>query len=52
MERAEVELKSRGCPKLNLQVREGNEAVLRFYEAIGYSDDRVLSLGKRLISDE
>jgi ribosomal protein S18 acetylase RimI-like enzyme len=40
-----------GCPKLNLQVRAGNEAVLAFYESLGYADDRTLSLGKRLIPD-
>lgn len=45
-------LRERGCPKVNLQVREGNEAVLGFYRAIGYRQDAVISLGKRLIPDE
>ncbi|MFJ4076091.1 GNAT family acetyltransferase [Curtobacterium sp. NPDC089991] len=40
-----------GCPKLNLQIRAGNERVLGFYESLGYSDDRTVSLGKRLIPD-
>lgn len=40
-----------GCPKLNLQIRAGNEQVLGFYESLGYSDDRTVSLGKRLIPD-
>lgn len=40
-----------GCPKLNLQVRAGNEQVLGFYESLGYTDDRAVSLGKRLIPD-
>ncbi|MBT1546474.1 GNAT family acetyltransferase [Curtobacterium aurantiacum] len=40
-----------GCPKLNLQVRAGNEQVLGFYESLGYTDDRTVSLGKRLIPD-
>lgn len=40
-----------GCPKLNLQVREGNDAALAFYGAIGYTDDRTVSYGKRLIPD-
>ena len=48
---AEQMLTARGCPKLNLQVRAGNEAVLAFYERLGYADDRTLSLGKRLIPD-
>ena len=45
-------LLDRGCPKVNLQVREGNEAVLGFYHAIGYQRDAVINLGKRLIPDE
>lgn len=51
MQRAEQVLSELGCPKLNLQVRTGNEAVLAFYERLGYADDRTLSLGKRLIPD-
>lgn len=41
-----------GCPKVNLQVRAGNEQVIAFYEALGYADDHTVSLGKRLISDD
>ncbi len=48
----ERKLLARGCPKLNLQVRIDNEQAVRFYEALGYQQDRVLSLGKRLISDQ
>ncbi len=51
MQRAEAELTALGCPKLNLQVRAGNEAVIAFYESLGYSDDHTVSLGKRLIAD-
>ncbi len=39
------------CPKINLQVRHGNDAVIAFYEAIGYTDDQCQSFGKRLIED-
>ncbi len=49
---AEERLAARGCPKINLQVRQGNEAVLGFYAALGYADDRVVSLGKRLVHDD
>lgn len=52
MRRAEELLIERGCPKLNLQVRAGNEQVMEFYAALGYTDDRTVSLGKRLIPDE
>lgn len=44
-------LTERGCPKLNLQVRAGNEEVIAFYATLGYTDDRTVSMGKRLISD-
>lgn len=52
MRRAEELLIERGCPKLNLQVRASNESVVEFYTALGYTDDRTVSLGKRLIPDE
>jgi ribosomal protein S18 acetylase RimI-like enzyme len=50
---AEVErlLRAAGCPKLNLQVRDGNQAALGFYRRLGYQPDQVVSLGKRLASD-
>ena len=47
----EERLTAMGCPKLNLQVRAGNEAVIGFYAALGYADDRTVSMGKRLIPD-
>jgi ribosomal protein S18 acetylase RimI-like enzyme len=49
---AEERLRGRGCPKINLQVRQGNEAVLAFYASLGFADDQVVSLGKRLEHDE
>ena len=47
----EKKLKAIGCPKINLQVRETNIEVIRFYEAIGYTNDHVISLGKHLQHD-
>ena len=52
MQSAESTLEALGCPKLNIQVRETNEAVLAFYKKLGYTVDPVVSLGKRLIADE
>ncbi|WBU37421.1 GNAT family acetyltransferase [Homoserinibacter sp. YIM 151385] len=51
---AEVErlLLERGCPKLNLQVRDTNEDALAFYAALGYVRDASVSLGRRLIPDD
>ena len=45
---AESYLTELGCPKVNLQVRESNPDVVGFYVALGYMDDHVMSLGKRL----
>jgi ribosomal protein S18 acetylase RimI-like enzyme len=47
----ESQIKQKGCPKINLQVRQSNTDVIKFYEAIGYGKDNVISLGKRLESD-
>lgn len=52
MSELETRLLARGCPKLNLQVREGNAAALAFYARLGYTVDASISLGKRLISDD
>jgi ribosomal protein S18 acetylase RimI-like enzyme len=51
MQAAEQYLLARGCPKLNLQVRESNADVIAFYRALGYQTDPVTSLGRRLIPD-
>ena len=41
-----------GCPKINLQVRSSNSGVLEFYRRIGYVQDDVVSMGKRIVSDD
>ena len=51
MAHAEQVLLARGCPKLNVLVRTGNEPVLAFYAKLGYQVDAAVSLGKRLIPD-
>jgi ribosomal protein S18 acetylase RimI-like enzyme len=48
---AEILLQNAGCPKINLQVRTSNQGVIEFYRRIGYSVDDVVSMGKRLVSD-
>lgn len=48
VEYAELRLNDLGCPKINLQVRETNKGVIQFYTQLGYKDDNVKSLGKRL----
>jgi ribosomal protein S18 acetylase RimI-like enzyme len=51
MERIEEGLHAMGCPKINLQIRENNLDVIRFYEKIGYRSDHVVGFGKRLTED-
>lgn len=52
MQAVEQALMAMGCPKINLQVRAGNAKALAFYEALGYGQDELVSMGKRLISDQ
>ena len=44
-------LQELGCPKINVQVRATNSRVLAFYSRIGFMEDAVTSLGKRLVHD-
>jgi ribosomal protein S18 acetylase RimI-like enzyme len=52
MAEAERLLLDLGCPKINVQIRSGNDAVIGFYDRLGYAPDGALGFGKRLISDE
>ena len=51
MQDVERLLLARGCPKINLQIRSSNAAVIAFYQHIGYLQDDALSFGRRLIPD-
>ena len=48
---AEKALLKLGCPKINLMIRKTNLPVIGFYNAIGYNDDPVVVLSKRLKTD-
>ena len=52
MEAAEERLRALGCPKINLQVRPGNDGARAFYEAIGYEQQELIDFGRRLVSDD
>lgn len=52
MEAVEKRIYKKNCPKINIQVRTTNKDVLAFYDSLGYKVDKVVSLGKRLISDD
>jgi len=51
MAAVEDRLRERGCPRVNLQVRVGNNDGIGFYLAIGYSQDAILSFGRPLTGD-
>ena len=48
MTAAEKGLAALGCPKVNLQVRATNSAVVAFYRSLGYEVEDRTSLGKQL----
>ncbi|MEM8703350.1 MAG: GNAT family acetyltransferase [Pseudomonadota bacterium] len=52
MEHCEEFLIRLGCPKINLFVRQGNEAVMTFYDGLGYTPEKAVAFGKRLIPDD
>ncbi len=51
MAEAQRLLLERGCPKVNLHVREGNEPAHRFYARLGDANDNVTSFGLRRAHD-
>src|SRR5690606_22649311 len=51
MAEAERLLMARGCPKICLMVRSTNADVIEFYKRLGYAQDDVVTLGRRLIAD-
>jgi len=52
MAEIELRIKNKGCPKINLQIRQSNIDVIAFYAVIGYGNDNVIGLGKRLEYDD
>ncbi|MBT3715341.1 MAG: GNAT family acetyltransferase [Deltaproteobacteria bacterium] len=51
MNSVETALREMGCPKINLQVRTGNDKIGSFYQKLGFTNDQVVSMGKRLEAD-
>ena len=51
MTAAEDWLKMRGCPKIQLMIREDNADALRFYEALGLARQPVVTMGRFLDGD-
>jgi ribosomal protein S18 acetylase RimI-like enzyme len=42
-------LRAAGCVKVNLRVRSSNEAVVAFYEALGFEVEERLRMGNPLV---
>ena len=51
VEHACAELAARGCDKVNLQVRDGNESAAAFYDELGFVREPRISFGRVLASD-
>ena len=47
----ETRLRKLGCPKINLQIRDGNDKVLSYYQKLGFVEETRISMGKRLEDD-
>jgi ribosomal protein S18 acetylase RimI-like enzyme len=41
-----------GCPKIDLMVRNTNSEIISFYHKVGYKNDPVVVLSKRLQNDD
>jgi ribosomal protein S18 acetylase RimI-like enzyme len=49
MIKAEEILREHQCPKINLLVKKSNKQVIDFYKKIGFLEDEVICMGKRLV---
>ena len=48
---AEKHLSEMGCPKIYLQIMNGNEEVESFYRKLGYETEQRVSMGKRIFAN-
>ena len=52
MDNVENGLRELGCPKINLQIREGNDKVFSYYQKLGFVKEKRIFMGKRLEDDQ
>ena len=52
MNYVENRLRELGCPKINLQIREGNDKVFSYYQKLGFFEEKRINMGKRLENDQ
>jgi len=51
MNSVETEIREMGCPKINLQIRTGNNKIASFYQKLGFPYAHVVRMGKRQEAD-
>ena len=52
MHNVENGLRELGCPKINLQIREGNDKVFSYYQKLGFVEEKRINMGKRIEDDQ
>ena len=52
MNYVENKLRELGCPKINLQIREGNDKVFSYYQKLGFVEEKRINMGKRIENDQ
>ena len=52
MDNVENKLRELGCPKINLQIREGNDKVFSYYQKLGFVEEKRINMGKSLEEDQ
>ena len=52
MDNVENGLRELGCPKINLQIREGNDKVFSYYQKHGFVKEKRINMGKRIEDDQ
>jgi ribosomal protein S18 acetylase RimI-like enzyme len=52
MDNIENGLRELGCPKINLQIREGNDKVFSYYQKLGFVEEKRINMGKRIEDDQ
>ena len=52
MDYAENRIRELGCPKINLQIREGNKKIISYYQKLGFVQEKRIHMSKRLEDDQ
>ena len=52
MDNVENGLRELGCPKINLQIRVGNDRVSQYYQKLGFVEEKLINMGKRIENEQ